>query len=62
MDKEILIRLIRLVVEKDYLEKNDSDKVKMLENNPYALREGFMTDNMERVAEIEREIDSIKLK
>lgn len=59
MEKEKIIQLIELIIMKKRLEDNDKEKDDILKSNPYAINEGYESDKMKRVEEIEKEIEKI---
>ena len=59
--KEKIIRLIELLNEKAYLETHDKEREEICKSNSYAINEGYRSYNMERIEEIEKEIDKIDI-
>jgi len=59
MNKEQILRLIDIKLEINRLKETDLDRKEMEENGSYASAEGYKTYNMERIEELEDEINSI---
>ena len=59
--KEKIIELIKLQSRIEVLKATDEEKKRIIESGSYAISEGYETDNMRIIAELEKQIEEIEL-
>jgi len=59
--KDKILRLIELKYRILDLETTDEEKKRLINEGSYALREGYQTDNMRQIEELEDKIANISL-
>lgn len=59
--KDKILRLIDLRLQIEHLEITDTERHEIRKSGSYAIAEGYMTDKMKLIEELQAEIDSIEL-
>ena len=59
--KDKILRLIELKLQIEHLENTDTERQEIRKSGSYAIAEGYMTENMKQIEELQAEIESIEI-